>query len=184
MWWILLLSLYALNTAYLAASASPTLFYFANVVFHIVGGVALAVGWLGWGKGFRTLADRDWRGVKSVPSTIGYVLLATGIAFGLLITVVGAAGRWRWLLPVHIALSLAGGVPLVISGALSILRRGAPRERAAVVAACTIVLIAAIAAPIAATMTSSRAKDRNIIRNPSIVPVSMNEEGGGPSSPF
>src|SRR4051812_699774 len=184
MWWILLLTIYALNTAYLAASASPTVFYFANVVFHIVGGVALAVAWLRWGKGLQPTADRHLHALKSVGYAIAYALLATGIAFGLLITVVGAAGRWRWLLPVHIALSLAGGVPLVISGALSILRRGAPRERAAVVAACTIVLIAAIAAPIAATMTSSRAKDRNIIRNPSIVPVSMNEEGGGPSSPF
>ena len=38
------------------------------------------------------------------------VAAITGIAFGLLITVVGAAGRWRWLLPVHIVLSLAGGV--------------------------------------------------------------------------
>ena len=37
-WWMpLLFSVYALNTAYLAASASPTVFYYGNVVFHIVG---------------------------------------------------------------------------------------------------------------------------------------------------
>src|SRR4051812_15433992 len=184
MWWILLLSIYALSTAYLAASASPTIFYFANVVFHIVGGVALAVGWFGSGNRFRTLAGRHWHGVKRVLYTIACGVLATGIAFGLLITVVGAAGRWRWLLPVHIVLSLAGGVPLAIAGARSILRRGAPGERGPVAAACTIVVIAAIAAPVAAMMTSSRAKDRNVIRNPAIVPVSMNEEGAGPSSPF
>src|SRR5262245_28010884 len=39
----LLLLIYALNTAYLAAFASPTLFYYTNVVFHIVAGVGLTV---------------------------------------------------------------------------------------------------------------------------------------------
>ena len=181
-WWVpLLLSVYALNTAYLAATASPTIFYYGNVVFHIVGGVGLVVAWL-WGRGPKS--GVSWQGLKTLPYTIGYMLLASGIAFGLLITVVGAAGRWRWLLPVHIALSLAGGVPLAIAGALSILRRGAPGERAPVAAACAVAVIAAIAAPVAATMTSPRTKDTNIIRNPSIVPASMNEEGAGPSSPF
>ena len=31
----LVLLIFALNTAYLAAFASPTVFYFANVVFHM-----------------------------------------------------------------------------------------------------------------------------------------------------
>ncbi|HEU4936067.1 MAG TPA: multiheme c-type cytochrome, partial [Vicinamibacterales bacterium] len=181
-WWVpLLLSAYALNTAYLAATASPTIFYYGNVVLHIVGGVGLVVAWL---RGRGPKSGVSWQGLKTLPYTIGYMLLASGIAFGLLITVVGAAGRWRWLLPVHIALSLAGGVPLAIAGALSILRRGAPGERAPVATACAIAVIAAIAAPVAATMTSPRAKNTNIIRNPSIVPASMNEEGAGPSSPF
>src|SRR6185436_1388180 len=108
-WWMpLLLSVYALNTAYLAATASPTVFYYGNVVFHIVGGVALLVAWLVWGKGRRVRRSFS-EGGKTAPYTIAYTILAVGIAFGLLITVVGAAGRWRWLLPVHITLSLAGG---------------------------------------------------------------------------
>ena len=36
------LAVLLLNTAYLAAFASPTVFYFANVVLHMVLGVALA----------------------------------------------------------------------------------------------------------------------------------------------
>ncbi len=36
------LAILLLNTAYLAAFASPTVFYFANVVLHMVLGVALA----------------------------------------------------------------------------------------------------------------------------------------------
>jgi hypothetical protein len=180
-WWIpVLFSIYAVNTAYLAVSASPTIFYYGNVVLHIVGGIALVVAWLEWGKGLQALADR--RGLKAAPYTIAYTILAVGIAFGLLITVVGAAGRWRWLLPVHIVLSLAGGVPLAIAGALAI--RGTLKERAPAAIACAIAAIAAVAAPVAATMTSARAKNTNIIRNPSIVPASMNDEGAGSSSPF
>ena len=32
------------NSAYLAASSSPTLFYFANIVLHIALGMALTMG--------------------------------------------------------------------------------------------------------------------------------------------
>ena len=32
-----------INSAYLAASASPTLFYFSNIVLHIALGIALAI---------------------------------------------------------------------------------------------------------------------------------------------
>ena len=179
-WMPLLLSVYALNTAYLAASASPTIFYFANVVFHIVGGVALTVVWLRWRGG----SQRAAKGLYRLVMAGLYCVLGIGIAFGLAITVLGAAGRWRWLLPVHIALSLAGGVPLAVVGAIAVLRRGAPGERAPVLAASAIAVIAAIAAPVAATMTSARTKDTNSIRNPAVVPASMNEEGAGPSSPF
>src|SRR5262249_31817194 len=126
----------------------------------------------------------NWRGLKTAPYSLAYIILGIGIAFGLLITVVGAADQWRWLLPVHITLSLIGGVPLAIAGAVSILRRGARGERAPVAAACVIAAIAAVAAPVAATMNSARAKNTNVIRNPSIVPASMNDEGSGPSSPF
>jgi Flp pilus assembly protein TadD len=172
------LSVYAVNTAYLAASASPTLFYFGNVVFHIVGGVALVIVWM---RGRNLMG---WPGLKTAPYTVAYVVLAIGLAFGLVITAVGAAGRWRWLLPAHIALTLAGGVPLAIAGALSILRRREPGERSPVAAACAIAVLATVAAPLAATMTSARANGNNIIRNPAIVPASMNDEGRGPSSPF
>src|SRR4051812_48627914 len=91
-WWMpLLLSVYALNTAYLASSASPTLFYFGNVVFHIVAGIVLVIVWM-WGR------EHRWaRRPKPAPYMIASVVLGIGVAFGLLITIVGAAGRWRWL---------------------------------------------------------------------------------------
>ena len=178
-----LLLIYGLNTIYLAASASPTLFYFANVVFHIAAGIALAIAWM-WIRNPNSGANKTWPLWQRSLKTVLSIVLGCGIAFGLLITVVGAAGRWRWLLPVHIALSVAGGVPLATAGALSILRRGAPGERTPVAAACAIAVIAAIVAPVAATISSSRAKTTEIIHNPSIVPTTMDQEGSGPSSPF
>jgi Tetratricopeptide repeat/Cytochrome c554 and c-prime len=184
-WLPLLLSIYALNTAYLAASASPTIFYFANVVFHIAGGIALTAAWF-WGRRAAGAAERSPRPSRLWKNaiTLAYVVLGAGLAFGLLITILGAAGRWRWLLPVHIALSLAGGLPLAIGGAVSVLRRGAPGERAPVAVACAVAAIAAVVAPVAATLSSSRAKATQVIRNPSVVPTRMEEEGRGPSSPF
>lgn len=185
-WMPLLLSVFALNTVYLAAFASPTLFYFGNVVFHIVGGLALTLVWWLWSRRGPVPSEEEagqtrWReGLQILAS----IILGIGIAFGLAITVVGAAGRWRWLLPVHIALSLAGGVPLLIGGIVATFRRGAPGERVPVAAACAIVVFAAIAAPITARVTATRTTRSNIITNPAVVPASMNEEGAGPSSPF
>ena len=181
----LLLLIYALNTAYLAAFASPTAFYFANVVFHIVAGIGLAIAWMWRGsrvpKTVDTFAEsRAARAIKIVAS----IILGIGLAFGLLITVVGAGGRWRWLLPTHIGLSVSGALPLLMVGLLSVFRRGDTGERRLATVACVVAALAAIAVPVAATRLSARARVTNMIRNPSIVPMSMNEEGRGPSSPF
>ena len=42
-WLAVAIALLLLNTAYLASSAAPTLFYFTNVVLHIGLGAVLAV---------------------------------------------------------------------------------------------------------------------------------------------
>src|SRR5688500_9387497 len=100
---------FGLNTAYLAATASPSPFYFGNVVLHMALGVVLAVV-LG-----RRLA-RAW----AAPNwfvRVTSVLCALGALTGVAIMVVGAAGPYRRLLPVHIGLSLAGAVPLLIYAA-------------------------------------------------------------------
>jgi Flp pilus assembly protein TadD len=109
-------------------------------------------------------------------------VLAAGTAFGLLIMFVGAAGRWRWLLPVHIGLMLAGGAPLLAIAAATRLRSGSPRERALVAVGCAATIILAVAAPLVGASTKWR--QAYVVRNPTTVPTSMNEEGRGPTSPF
>ena len=170
----LVLSIYGLNTAYLAAFASPTIFYFASVIFHMLAGIALAI----------VFVRRLYRTRPGPFVLICSTVLAVGVGFGLLIMIVGAAGRWRWLLPAHIALSVAGTAPLLVAGAISVLRRAATRERAIVGAACAMAIIVAVAAPLARTTSAERTRTTHTIRNPSIVPVSMNDEGRGPNGPF
>src|SRR3954454_8890283 len=100
---------FLLNTAYLAAFASPSLFYFANVVAHLVLGIVLAIAY-----GRRLFAERRRAALWITACSI---VLAAGALAGIAIAVVGAAGQFRWLLPTHIALSIAGGLPLLLYGA-------------------------------------------------------------------
>ena len=88
------------NTAYLAAFASPTPFYFANVVLHMLLGLALAI----------SVAPSMVRafGQLSIASRVGGVLAGAGALVGVAIMVAGAAGQFRWLLPTHIVLMIAG----------------------------------------------------------------------------
>src|SRR5688572_17820799 len=114
---------FGLNTAYLAATASPSPFYFANVGIHMGLGLALAVV-LGR-RAARAWASAGW--FVRVTS----VLCALGALTGAAIMVVGAAGPYRRLLTAHIALSLAGGVPLLLYGAATYLPPTLGRRRLA-----------------------------------------------------
>jgi len=112
-----------LNTAYLAAFATPSLFYYSNVVLHIALGVLLAV----------LLAREFVRARRDIPMwlQLAAAVLAAGTAVGGAIAVVGAAGPLRWLLPVHITLMLAGLVPWLMWGAWVAGRRVASPQRVA-----------------------------------------------------
>src|SRR6187401_920783 len=85
-----------LNSAYLAASAAPTLFYF---------GIVLA-------RAFARLLVVHRRAIP-LALIAGSIVGAAGVLFGIAITFFGAAGRLRWLLPVHIVLMLIGILPWI-----------------------------------------------------------------------
>ena len=166
-----------LNSAYLAAFAEPTLFYFTNVVVHIGLGVVLAV-MLG-----RSLVRRR----RTIPAAllIAALFAAAGTLFGIAITIAGAAGRFRWMLPVHIALMLAGAIPWVVYAVMLAVRRLASRERVALGAAYGVMAIALLGAPALAWRGGTADAARFRIRNPQVVPASMADEGGtGARGPF
>jgi tetratricopeptide (TPR) repeat protein len=157
----ILLVLLLINTAYIAAFASPTIFYMGNVVLHLALGVALGIMLLWF--------------IRRMPLA-GSLFLIAALA-GVYLAVRGNTAPHRWVLQAHIvvaALALLALVPYVVR------HTGAGFRNA--YAACLALLVVFPAATALYRKAHPDPDDR--IRNPLIVPASMNEEGGGPRSPF
>jgi tetratricopeptide (TPR) repeat protein len=167
------LLLFLVNTLYLAAFASPTLFYFGNVVLHMTLGLVLGGIYAIW-------LTRRWRGLGLAVRSSA-IVLAAGLAFGVAIIYFGAAGAFRWLLPTHIILTMLGGGAMSAIGAVSLLRSGTRGTRVAVCMAAVFICLTALAS---VGVGALRAKSTFRIENPTKVPASMLEEGSGPASPF
>src|SRR5689334_20424500 len=93
------------NSSYLAAYASPTLFYFGNIALHILFGGAVALVFAGYViKRFRSL---------SLPLRVASVLWLAGAGFGAYLAKVGTTRPYRWALYTHIALCAAGSIVML-----------------------------------------------------------------------
>jgi tetratricopeptide (TPR) repeat protein len=189
------LILLLLNSAYLAAFATPSLFYFTNVVLHMVLGLVLGIVWARRVYVARTHggnARPDSEGARpegrayaaTGPYLLCALVLAAGGLCGVAIMVVGAAGRTRWLLPAHIALTIIGGLPLLARAAWLAGRQARSSQRLALGGAYAVVLVAFASALAMAMTHASRVNAQYRIENPTVVPASMQQEGRGPHSPF
>ncbi len=164
------------NTAYIAAAASPTVFYMGNVLAHVVLGAAV------WVAALSLLArDGELRRNRSVQLALVALTVAAGFAIELVRR--GNLLEVRWVLIAHI---VAGAIAVValVPFAWRLATRGTAGERRfgvayQVSAALLVVLPAAAAAWLA---THPNPADR--IVNPPAAPLSMHEEGGGDRSPF
>ncbi|HWB96192.1 MAG TPA: multiheme c-type cytochrome, partial [Bryobacteraceae bacterium] len=144
-----------LNTAYIAAFASPTIFYMANVALHLVLGLALTVALLFV--------------VRRFPTAGGLFLVSA--ALGLYLAIAGNTTDHRWAWYAHIAFAGMG---------LLALFPHVPSRR--VYSACLAVLVLL---PASLALYRRLAPDPQArIHNPLSVPTSMEGEGGGPTSPF
>ncbi len=141
-----------LNTGYVAAFSSPTVFYMGNVALHLLLGVALMVVAL-------FLARRD--------RTLGPFIVA-GL-FGIALALAGNTRNHRWVLWLHI---LLGIVALI---AFATWRNRLVRSAIA---------FAIVFPAVVALYGHLRPDPNDRIVNPLVVPTSMEEEGGGPKSPF
>src|SRR3954453_21231957 len=95
--WVAAFVALLINSAYLAATASPTLFYFTNVILHMGLGLVLGIVWVRRVLHSRQAADRSERlAAAPGPFLLAAIVLALGGLAGLAIIVVGAAGRTRW----------------------------------------------------------------------------------------
>jgi tetratricopeptide (TPR) repeat protein len=214
--WLALL----LNTAYIAALPSPTLFYMGNVVLHLALGLVLTVALLVlWRRGAReaaaapaapappngggaagttavgaagAAADSPTTSTRLARSPAGAAavwLLAAAAAAGVALAVAGNTTPNRWLLWTHIgasALAVLAGLVYLWQQAVarSYLGGGGgawPKLWRASAAAVAVLLV------LPAVMISHRRTHPDPamrIHNPATAPVTMNEEGGGPKSPF
>ena len=172
-------ALLLVNSAYLAAFDTPSVFYFANVAAHAAIGVILTIVAAAYLVRYRPRLPA----AGGATATSG-TLLALGAAAGIGIIVVGATTPHRWLMETHVALTVAGSALLVASAYTTARGSADPRVRRYAplypVAAAALLVFAA-----AANVASSRQfQQRYRIVNPTIPPLSMDGEGGGPSGPF
>jgi tetratricopeptide (TPR) repeat protein len=162
------------NSSYLAAYADPTLFYFGNVVLHLVLGVIITIGFAGFARS---------RFEKFSPAMkLATVLLGISAALGLFMMRFGATRQYRWALYSHIAFAIAGSILLLVILFRTAVRYSSSRQRPLVYAAIVCLVFVF---PVASTAYNRyTAGVRNRIVNPDNIPLTMEGEGAGPDSPF
>jgi Flp pilus assembly protein TadD len=144
------------NSGYLAAFPSATLFYMGNAALHLVLGLAVMAAAV-------ALARR-------YPRPAG-ALVAAG-APGIFLAVAGNTLDHRWILWLHVALAAAAVAFVAVSWA--------QRRRLIAWAAGVALLL-----PAAAALHDRLRPDPSLtVRNPAVPPLSMDEEGAGANSPF
>lgn len=173
---LLACALYLFSAAYLGGSADPSLFYMGNVLFHVLGGIALSVA-LAWCFG------RIWKS----QDLAGRVLLAAtalGVLLGLILSWTGATRDFTPLLYAHIVVATAAAVGFALLPE--------PRRRllAWIGAARPVsrLFLAGVHAgwlvPLALMVMSSDYNVRYRIENPVEAPLTMEEETAQPKGPF
>jgi hypothetical protein len=164
-----------LNTAYISAFASPTVFYMGNVLLHLVLGVAVVLG------AALLLARRPElrRGFG-----LAGLAFALATAIGLYLAVAGNIRANHRILVAHVVAATIGLALLLPWAFRRAAECGGPRWwrfRGALVAA-TLFLVAL---PLSTQLYRRLHPDpAATIENPLVVPTSMQGEGGGPRSPF
>jgi Flp pilus assembly protein TadD len=154
-----------LNSGYISAFATPSIFYVGNVLLHVVLGVAATILFVQWVR-------PRWQQVG-----VGSGFLFVSAALGLYLVWFGATTPNRWAVKLHIFLAAIGIGALVPF----ILRFLDARYRRAFF----VTLGLAVLLPLGAAWSNRMWPDPSArIRNPLHVPASMDEEGAGPKSPF
>src|SRR5271166_3810196 len=168
---LLSIAVLTLSAIYLYAWPAANLFYAAVVLFHVGLGVLFCI------DGLRLLptAMRQPTIVK-----IGTLILILGAVLGLTLIYTGASRPYTKLLLSHGAVS-ALAVALLAGWWLS--RRRSGSNRSAWVPALGMIAFACLVA-LGAKYSRDSWSRRFVIRNPSIAPVSMNNEGDGKDGPF
>ncbi|HKT46908.1 MAG TPA: tetratricopeptide repeat protein [Candidatus Acidoferrales bacterium] len=165
----------AASAVYLYAWPTPTLFYEAIVLLHVLAGLVVAA----------LLAWRLWPLLRAGTQLdrVGWFFLTAGTILGLVLIRIGTPHRLKYWLYAHIALC-AVGLIFLATGWLN--RKGwvatALPQRAV---AFGLLLAAAAAVAYGSWWARTVAWDRTYrISNPSSAPETMDDEGDGPKGDF
>jgi len=161
------LALLVINSAYLYAFDSPTLFYVANLLLHLGLGALVLVGLVVFLRG--SLRQIPWL------SRIAIVLMIAGGLLGGALIITGATRPYYWLLLTHIVVIGTGFVLFVIASLIS------GQSRALLATALAVGLLLPVGVRTWSRYYPSPSWE---IVNPTVVPARMEEEGPGPESPF
>jgi tetratricopeptide (TPR) repeat protein len=162
-----------LNTGYIAAFSTASIFYMANVLLHLLLGLVLALAF-GWLLARETALRRQ----LIAPA----FLFAIAALFAVWLVSLGNLREHRWILNAHVVFSLLG-IAAVVPFFYG-LRRTHGGPRTLTISVGNAALIAAALPLVATIYVTANPNPNDRIVNPSVTPASMNEEGGGPSSPF
>ncbi len=163
------------NTAYVAAFATPSVFYMGNVLLHLALGVAVA---LGAALLFARRPDLR-RGFG-----LAGLAFAVATALGLYLAVAGNVRANHGVLVAHVVAAGLGVALLALWAFSRAAERGEigwRRFRSGLVAAGLLLALLPLAMRSYRRLHPDPAAK---ISNPMVVPTSMAEEGGGPKSPF
>ncbi|MFN0086829.1 MAG: tetratricopeptide repeat protein [Blastocatellia bacterium] len=166
------------NSSYLAAFEYPTAAYILNLTLHFGLGTLLALL-------FPVYVVRNWA-VFRAGTRISFALLLVSAALGAVILLFGATRPFmtpvkplHWTAKGHVIAGVLGVAAL----ALATLRRRT--RRTAFTRAFGLALAFAILFPLAAWQYNRHTRaGRDHFSNPRTPPLSMEGEGGGPTSPF
>ena len=168
------LAVLIVNSAYLAASASASVFYYTNVGAHVVLGVAALV--------VIVLRTARWRH-QSWAARLAGAGLAAACLSGLWLAYVGGSRAQQAVVNLHGALAIAAAFLLAI-WSFALAARSAGRQRS-VATAIAILLCVGIGLTVTArTIVQQRFAGGFRIINPLTPPLTMENEGNGPGTPF
>src|SRR4051812_9905275 len=165
------------NSVYLAAFATPSLFYFTNVALHVGLGAVTFVLALVWLKRRATRIPASW-----MPAA---ALLAVGSLLGAALVVTGNTTRFRPLLLAHIACMTAGTVVAIALAAAAALR-ARPQWRVRPLQlfyGLAVIALTGWSSTVVGRQALEERAPRRIV-NPLTAPETMQGEGAGPKSPF
>jgi tetratricopeptide (TPR) repeat protein len=170
------LLLLVLNAGYIWAFASPTIFYMGNVLAHLCIGLVFCLAGL-------ALLGRDPDLRRRLPVRLAILGLTAALGFGLYLTIEGNVHELRWALQAHIAASLLGVAAILAHAWRRVGADGNPARRYAVVLQAAAVFLVVL--PVSTSLWARSHPDpHDRIVNPLVPPLTMENEGGGPASPF